>query len=109
MEDCKDSDIWTATTTLGSRADAERLARELLSRRLAACVQLDAGVRSFYVWEGKACEDDEVRVTIKTTAGSLEALQSALKELHPYELPQFTAWPVGTSEAYGDWVRQAAP
>ena len=46
MEDCKETDILIVTTTVGSAADAQRLARELVERRLAACVQVDAGVTS---------------------------------------------------------------
>jgi periplasmic divalent cation tolerance protein len=108
MEDCKDPDIWTVTTTVGSLPDAQALARALLARGLAACVQLDAGVQSFYRWEGKDCEDPEVRLTIKTTAASHRAVAAAFAELHPYDLPQFVAWPAAAaSEAYAAWVRAA--
>ena len=108
MHDCKESDILIATTTVGSREDAQRLARELVGRRLAACVQLDEGVQSFYTWEGKACEDAEVRVTIKTTREGVDRVEAALKELHPYELPQFTAWAACASDAYAKWVQDQA-
>jgi periplasmic divalent cation tolerance protein len=108
MQDCKDPDIWIVTTTVGSLPQAQELARALLARRLAACVQVDAGVQSFYRWEGRDCEDAEVRLTIKTTAAGRAAIPQALAELHPYDLPQLVAWPAAAaSDAYAAWVRDA--
>lgn len=108
MQDCKGLDILIVTTTVGSQADAERLARELVQRRLAACVQVDAGVKSFYRWEGRLCEDAEWRLVVKSRPPLEAALRSFFAEHHPYDTPQFTAWPAAASEAYGDWVRQEA-
>jgi periplasmic divalent cation tolerance protein len=105
MQDCKDHDILTVTTTVGSLEDAKRLAREIVERRLAACVQVDAVAASFYRWEGKLCEDPEVRLTIKTLPALRDALQAAFGELHPYDLPQFVAATQSASTAYADWVR----
>jgi periplasmic divalent cation tolerance protein len=105
MQDCKELDVLTVTTTVGSRADGVALARAILERRLAACVQLEEGLSSFYRWEGQQCEDAEVRLTIKTLPGCEAALQALFKEKHPYELPQFVAW-VGTASAgYAGWAR----
>ena len=105
MQDCKESDILTVTTTVGSRAEAERLARELVQRRLAACVQVDDGLKSFYRWNGEMCEDAEVRLVIKTLPQCEAALEVFLREQHPYELPQFTAATLRASAAYAQWVR----
>lgn len=105
MQDCKDLDVLTVTTTLGSRADAQRLARAILQRRLAACVQVEEGLTSFYRWEGKDCEDPEVRLTIKTLPACAEALQVLFSEQHPYEVPQFVAVGMQGSGAYAAWVR----
>ncbi|MES2939970.1 MAG: divalent-cation tolerance protein CutA [Pseudomonadota bacterium] len=93
------------STTVGSQADALRLARELVARRLAACVQLEPGLTSVYRWEGKVCEDAEVRLVAKTVAERLEAVQAFFAEHHPYDLPQFLACPMQASEAYAGWVR----
>ena len=60
MDECKDRDILTVTTTVGSADQAQALARELLARRLAACVQVEEGLTSFYRWEGKDCAEAEV-------------------------------------------------
>jgi periplasmic divalent cation tolerance protein len=105
MEDRQDRDILAITTTVGSRADAERLARAVLERRLAACVQVEAGLTSFYRWQGKDCEDAEVRLSIKTLPECERALQELLEEIHPYELPQFLAMRMRASEAYAAWAR----
>ena len=105
MEDCKDLDILAVTTTLASRADGERLAHAILERRLAACVQLEEGLTSFYRWQGKACVDSEVRLTIKTLPACADALAELVREEHPYELPQFLAVPMRASADYLAWVR----
>jgi periplasmic divalent cation tolerance protein len=99
------ADILSLVTTVGSEDDARRLAELLLERRLAACVQLDRGVESHYRWEGKACVDAEVRLTIKSAPDRLEPLQAFLADEHPYDLPQLV-WQVDrASAAYAAWVR----
>ena len=105
MEDCKELDILSVTTTVASRADGEALARAILARRLAACVQLEEGLTSFYRWQGKDCADAEVRLTAKTLPACAGALQALLEEQHPYELPQFLATCMHASPAYHAWVR----
>lgn len=105
MPDCKEVDILTVTTTVGSLDDARRLARGLVEARLAACVQLDAIAASVYRWDSRVCEDAETRLTLKTVPARLEALQAFFAEHHPYDVPQFVALPCGASAAYGDWVR----
>jgi len=99
-------EILSLTTTVASREDAERLARALLDRRLAACVQLDDGVQSHYRWKGETCADAEVRLTIKSLPAKLAALQDFMAEQHPYEVPQLLWQVMGASPAYAEWVRQ---
>ncbi|MCC2673909.1 MAG: periplasmic divalent cation tolerance protein-like protein [Ramlibacter sp.] len=65
MEDCQEADILSVTTTVGSRRDADALARVIVERRLAACVQLEDGLQSFYRWDGQLCEDSEARLVIR--------------------------------------------
>ena len=104
MEDCKQFDVLSVTTTVGSLADARQLARGLVERRLAACVQLDEGVRSFYRWDGKLCDEGEVRLTIKTLPACESALLAFFAEHHPYDVPQFLAVTMRASEAYAQWA-----
>lgn len=108
MQHCNAGDILTVTTTVGTREDAKKLAGAILEARLAACVQIEAGLTSFYRWEGKPCEDAEVRLTIKTLPAHAQRLQALFAEHHPYELPQFVAWVGQGSPAYADWVRSEA-
>jgi periplasmic divalent cation tolerance protein len=105
MDDCKDLDILTVTTTVGSVGDAQRLAREILGQRLAACVQVEAGLKSFYHWEGRLCEEPEVRLVIKTLPTCEPALQQLFAQHHPYEVPQFLSVTMQASEAYARWAR----
>ena len=92
-------------TTVGSDADAVELARTLVEQRLAACVNIVAGVTSVYRWNEGVEQDDEQMLVIKTTTRLLDALQARLRELHPYELPEFVVIQVsGGSQAYLGWL-----
>ena len=105
MQDCIELDILSVTTTVGSREQAQVLARALVERRLAACVQVEPGVQSLYRWQGKVCDDPEVRLVIKTLPGCEAALQALFKSHHPYELPQFLCSRMAASAGYAEWVR----
>jgi periplasmic divalent cation tolerance protein len=110
MQQCIESDILTVTTTVGSVLAAQALAREILAARLAACVQLEQGLTSLYRWKDELCEEPEVRLVIKTLPSCRPALQALFSQRHPYELPQFTAVTMQSSQAYFDWVRaEVAP
>ena len=105
MQDCKELDILSVTTTVGSLADGQVLAREILARRLAACVQVEQGLMSLYRWKGELCEEPEVRLVIKTLPGCEAALLALFAEHHPYEVPQFLVAPMSASPAYAQWAR----
>lgn len=105
MPECNDRDILTVTTTLGTPAEARALARAILQRRLAACVQVEEGLTSFYRWQGKEREDAEVRLTIKTLPHCEAGLLALFAEQHPYEVPQFLCMRMRASEAYFAWAR----
>jgi periplasmic divalent cation tolerance protein len=106
VDECQELDILAVTTTVGSVADGQRLARDLVAQRLAACVQVEEGLTSFYRWEGRECEDPEVRLTIKTLPGKAAALQAFFVERHPYDVPQFLCVAMRASAAYAAWVRE---
>lgn len=105
MEHSQGRDILSVTTTVASLADARQLARAIVQRRLAACVQVEEGLTSFYRWQGRESEDAEMRLTIKTLPGCAQALQALFREAHPYELPQFLAATMEAGDAYYEWVR----
>ncbi len=99
--------ILLVITNLPDRSAAEKMARDLVERRLAACVNLMAPCHSVYHWQGVIETADEVPVFIKTTSARYPALQQAILESHPYELPEIIAVPVTQGlGAYLDWINQ---
>jgi periplasmic divalent cation tolerance protein len=92
-------------TTVARRADARKLAKMAVQKRLAACVQVIGGVRSTYRWKGKIEESAEILMLFKTTKKALPGLIKAIKATHPYSLPEIVVVPVtGGSREYLDWV-----
>jgi periplasmic divalent cation tolerance protein len=85
-------------TTVGTEEQADRIARELLRRRQAACVNLVPGLRSLYRWQGRICRDTELLLLIKTHDDELDAVAATIRELHSYELPEILAFPVAWGE-----------
>ena len=94
-----------ALTTERNQEQAELLARQLLERRLVACVSL-LPIHSLYVWDGQLQRDPEVQLMLKTSRFCVEALQEAVLQLHSYDTPEWITWPVRASQAYGDWLQQ---
>ena len=91
--------------TVGSAEEAERIARSLVDRRLAACVNVVPGVASFYRWKGEVARDSEWLLFMKTTAARFEALREAVVELHPYDIPEVVELPIERGHApYLDWI-----
>jgi periplasmic divalent cation tolerance protein len=75
-------------TTAGSREEAQRIARALVERRLAACVNIVAQIESIYRWKEKIEQAEEWLLLIKTTTSAFEHVRDAIKELHSYQLPE---------------------
>ena len=92
-------------TNLPDRDAATKLARTLVERRLAACVNVLSGCTSVYRWEGAIEHADEVPVLIKTRASRYADVEASIRSLHPYELPEVIAVPVvrGLPD-YLEWV-----
>jgi periplasmic divalent cation tolerance protein len=91
-------------TTLGGDADASALARILVEDRLAACVNVLPAMVSIYRWKGSIEQDRERQLLIKTTRAQVDALAARLRELHPYDLPEFIVLDAEASDAYASWV-----
>jgi periplasmic divalent cation tolerance protein len=99
-------DVIAVLTNLPDSESAFNLARALVHRRLAACVNVLAPATSFYRWEGREEEAAEVPVIIKTVLERYPELEQAIRELHPYDLPEIIALPVRQGfENYLGWVR----
>jgi len=100
-----DHEVLLVMSSLPDQVAAQQLARTLIERRLAACVSVLSPCKSVYRWRGTVECAEEVPVLIKTTAGCYAELESALRALHPYELPEIVAVPVAHGlPAYLDWV-----
>lgn len=92
-------------TTLPDEPTGERLAGLLVEKGLAACVNISAPLTSLYRWQGKIERDREVMLTIKTTVERYAAVEDAITESHPYELPEVIALPiVKGSTDYLAWI-----
>lgn len=98
-------------TNLPDSESAFNLARELVQLRLAACVNVLPAVTSFYRWEGREERAAEAAVMIKSTDERYAALEAAIRERHPYSVPEILAWPVTHGlPAYLQWVEdECAP
>lgn len=95
-------------STVGSADDAERVARGLVERGLAACVNIVPGVVSVYRWKGVVQREAEQLLVIKTRAERLPALKEALLAMHPYDVPEALALPVEDGLApYLAWLDDA--
>lgn len=103
----EEGDTLLVYTTMPDRAAAHDLARALVARRLAACVNVLDGCTSVYRWEGAVEEANEVPLVLKTRSARYAEVEAAILELHPYELPEILAVPVvrGLPE-YLEWVAQ---
>jgi len=75
-------------TTCGSEEEAQKIARELVERRVAACVNIVSPIQSVYRWQGKVESATEWLLLIKTTAEKFAAVRDAIGDLHSYDLPE---------------------
>jgi periplasmic divalent cation tolerance protein len=105
------SEFLQITTATGSRDEAERLARSLVERRLAGCVQIAGPVSSVYRWQGAVEEAAEWLCLIKTTRERFAEVETAIRELHSYDCPEVIATPIiAGSASYLAWLEeQTAP
>lgn len=99
------ADALLVLTNMPDRAAAVQLAQTLIERRLAACVNVLAECTSVYRWQEKVESAAETPILIKTRRALYPELETAIRDLHPYELPEIIAVPItyGLTE-YLDWV-----
>ena len=101
----RQSQVLVVLVTCPSPAAARRIARALISRRLAACVNVVPGLTSFFWWAGKLARARETLLIIKVPARAFQPLTRAILSLHPYEVPEIVALPVTAGHgAYLRWV-----
>jgi periplasmic divalent cation tolerance protein len=92
-------------TTADAPELAEKLARQLVEKRLAACVNLVPGLRSIYRWQGAVEDASEILLIIKSSRGLFPQLRAEIERLHTYEVPELIALSiVDGSASYLDWL-----
>ena len=95
-------------TTLPADADTRAFGRTLVEERLAACVNLLPVMDSVYRWEGQVEHDTERQVIVKTSRDRVAALWERIRELHPYETPEFVVLSIQDgSDAYLRWIGES--
>ncbi|OGQ97238.1 MAG: cytochrome C biogenesis protein CcdA [Deltaproteobacteria bacterium RIFOXYD12_FULL_57_12] len=94
-------------TTLESKEDAQRLARTLVERKVAACVQIVGPLTSIYQWQGKVEEAGEYLCIAKSRQDLFDELRQIIAANHPYEVPEILALPISAgSDSYLAWLNQ---
>ncbi|MFX1481701.1 MAG: divalent-cation tolerance protein CutA [Promethearchaeota archaeon] len=84
---------------------SEELALRLVEEHACACVNIVTNVKSIYYWKDEIVTDEETLLIMKTHANRMESLWKAIKNLHPYEIPEFIVLPVmWGSKDYLDWI-----
>jgi len=91
--------------TCAALEDGERMARALLDARLAACVSVLPGVKSYYHWKGELESASECLLVIKSSGALFGELRKTIEEMHAYEIPEVLALPVvDGAPNYLEWM-----
>lgn len=92
-------------TNLPDKTTALKLAEKLISKKLAACVNVQAACTSFYRWQDKIETTSELPIFIKTLAQHYAEVEKTIKAMHPDELPEIIAVPISNGlPAYLQWI-----
>ena len=85
---------------------SQKIARHLLKKKLAACVNIISGVSSLFWWEGKIDSAKEDLLVVKSCADRFKELISAVRQVHEYQVPEIIAFPIMSgNKAYLDWLK----
>ena len=95
-------------STTGSREEAQKIARALVERKVAACVNIVGPIESVYRWQGAVETSEEFLLVIKTTAAAYERVRDLIRLLHSYELPECVQLSIedGLPE-YLEWIEES--
>jgi periplasmic divalent cation tolerance protein len=91
-------------TTTGSSEQAEELAKKIVEKKLAACVQVQQ-IRSYYMWKGEACNDPECLLFIKARIVQYKELEAFIRKNHTYDTPEIVQLPITAGfSGYLSWI-----
>lgn len=94
-------------TTTESKEDAARIAKELVKKRLVACAQVFGPIQSIYWWKEKIESSEEWLCQMKSRKNLFPKIETAIKDIHPYEVPEILALPVLTGhQPYLEWMEE---
>ena len=101
------SEFIQVSTTVKSKEKADKIAETLLTERVAGCVQILGPIKSAYWWQGRIEHAREWICFIKTKASDYERIESSIKRMHDYDVPEIIALPIlrGNPD-YLDWIRR---
>lgn len=98
------ADYGVVLVTAASRQEAEAIATSLVQSHLAACVSL-LPIHSIYTWQGELHQEQEWQLLIKTDLAQFQTLETKIRELHSYEVPEIIALPIlAGSQPYLQWI-----
>lgn len=101
------TDFIQVSTTANTRAIADKIAKALVKRRLAGCVQILGPIKSCYWWDGKLEQAREWLCLIKAQSSDYRRIELAIKKIHPYEIPEIMALPIVSANVeYLRWIRK---
>lgn len=87
---------------------AKAIASHLIKNKLAACVNIVTNITSFYEWEGKLVEENEIQLLIKTKANMFNQLNEQISQIHPYDVPEIIALDITQGNTtYLQWINEA--
>tara|TARA_Y100000590_G_scaffold470228_1_gene662915 strand:+ start:6198 stop:6512 length:315 start_codon:yes stop_codon:yes gene_type:complete len=86
---------------------ANKIAKDVVKKKLAACVNINKNINSFFIWEKKFCNEKEIELSFKTTSYKVKSLISYIESNHPYECPAIFALPINkTNIKFSNWVKK---
>ncbi|MFP4381275.1 MAG: divalent-cation tolerance protein CutA [Candidatus Sumerlaeia bacterium] len=101
------TEFLVVTTTTETEADAQKIAKDVVEKHLAACAQVFGPIQSYFWWEGQVQQEAEWRCDLKTRIEIFDDLVKAIEEIHPYDVPQIISKPIAAaSKEYLDWLEK---
>ncbi|MDJ0511083.1 MAG: divalent-cation tolerance protein CutA [Crocosphaera sp.] len=101
------SEFIAILTTTSRQEDAKAIAKTLLERKLAGCIQIIGPITSHYYWQDELCQDEEWICLIKTHQKNYKTIETTIQEIHSYEIPEIISLPIlEGSDSYLSWLKQ---